>query len=220
MSSRGGGILANTVNALSALRFTNARDPQLSKLDFGILKVALMVAALDGEVLPEEVQAFCTLAKKCRGYGEKAFRNVRESAFRSAGYIALLARHGSREELLKAFADEAVVTLPEGFAYGKLVDVRRAFVMWIAMGISDGSFSAIEREAIEALRRALAEIKRSRSAADFERWVALSPAFRQAAGTTPRPAKIMLVSEEFMAKAESLVKKQDEAGLNTLIIGE
>jgi len=220
MSSRGGGILANTVHALSALRFTNVRDPQLSKLDFGILKVSLMVAALDGEVLPEEVQAFCTLAKKCRGYGEKAFRNVRESAFRNAGYLALLARYGSREELLKAFTEDAVAALPEGFAYGKLADVRRAFVMWIAMGVSDGSFSAIEREAIESLRRALAEIKRSRSVDDFERWMALSPTFRQAAGTTPRAAKVSLVGREFMAKAEALVKKQDETGLNALIIGE
>jgi len=220
MNGRGGEILANTINALSALRFTNARDPQLSKLDFGILKVSLMVAALDGEVLPEEVQAFCTLAKKCRGYGETAFRNVRESAFRSAGYLALLARHGSRKELLKAFTEDAVAALPEGFACGKLADVRRAFVMWIAMGVSDGSFSAVEREAVESLRLALAEIKRSRSEDDFERWAALSSAFRQAAGTTPRAAKISLVSKKFMAEAESLVKNQDETGLNALVIGE
>jgi len=220
MSGRSEKMLACTVNALSALRFMNARDPHLSKLDFGVLKVALMVAALDGQVGKDEVEAFCSLAKKCRGYDAKSFAAVRESAFRSAGYIAMLAQHAPQDELLRAFTDESLAALPVGFACGSLADVRRAFVMWVAMGVSDGDFSVIERKAVEVLRQALAEIKRSRAAAEFDRWSMLSPTFRQAAGTNLRTGKIVLVDEAFMAKAEALAMKPVESEINALILGE
>lgn len=220
MSKKKSGIFADMVNALSALKFARARDPKLSKLDFGVLKVAMMVAALDGEVQPQEVEAFGVLAKKCRGYGEKSFRDVRESAFRSAGYIALLAQHGTRDELLSAFLAEALAALPDGFAYGNLADVRRAFVTWIALGVSDGNYSDVERSAIEALRRELAEIKRSHAVEQFERWAMLSPTFRQAAGSKPRMARIVLVDDAFLDKAEKLVKNPSEAEISALVFGE
>lgn len=220
-------VLSRLVRMLSALRLTSLRDARLSRLDFGILEIALMMAALDGDVLSSETAAFSSLAKRCRGYSEKSFRLACEKAYRSAGYLLLLARNGTRDELMRAFVTEALAALPAGFTEGKLSDVRRAFVMWIAMGISDGTFSSVERQAVETLRRALAEIRRAKNVMEFNRWVALSPAFRQAAGTIPRATAVPLVSEAFVTKAETLIRqlsgtdaRDAEAALEKLIFAE
>jgi len=209
MSTANGGFLAKMTQALSALKLPNARDAKLSRLDFGILQVAMMIAVLDGQILPAEVDALLSLAKRCRNYSEKAFGSFREQTMRSAGYLLLVAQTQSRDQLLSVFIREAVAALPDGFACGRLNDVRRAFVMWTAMGLSDGTFSAVEREAVEALRRALAEIKRVRSDEDYERSMALSPMFRQAYGSDAgKPTgKVVLVDEAFLAEAEKLLKK-------------
>lgn len=173
-------------------------------VDFGVVKVAFMVAALDGAVTPDEYKAVEALAKKCRGYSAKAAEAALDQAMRSAGYLLLLGRRSTDAELVKAFIREAQAALPNGFAYLSIEEVRRAVVTWMVMGMSDGDYSARERMCVEALRRHFAELKVSRVEAEEDRWLAMSPALRQAYGFDARE-KAVLVSRKFVARVEELV---------------
>ena len=62
---------------VSGLKFNYLKedDSALGKVDFGVLTVAMMIAALDGTILPDELTAFRKLARDCRvDEGEKAAR--------------------------------------------------------------------------------------------------------------------------------------------------
>ena len=127
---------------VSGLKFNYLKedDSELGRVDFGVLTVAMMVAALDGVIRPEELAAFAKLAKKCRvSDGERVARY--ESALHSAGYMMLISRSGaSKRAIVETFVHEAEKVLPHGFAGGKAEDIRRAFVIWVTMGLSDGEF--------------------------------------------------------------------------------
>ena len=182
-----------------------------SRTDFGVLKVAFMVAALDGEVTDAEYRAFDALAKKCRGYTPKAAATALDEAMRSAGYLMLLSRRAKEAALVKAFVAEAQAALPMGFAYFSEGDVRRAIVTWIAMGMSDGDYSAREKACIEALRKLFAELKVMRIQAEEEQWLSLAPAFRQACEPGARNATVKLVSRNFVTRVEQLVAQYGDS---------
>ena len=186
---------------------------KLGKTDFGILKVAFMVAALDGEVTDAEYAAFETLAKRCRGYTPEGCEKALVEAMRSAGYLMLLSRRvRSDEALVNAFIAEAKAALPNGFAYCSVEDVRGAFVTWVAMGMSDGDYSARERACIEALRRAFAEMKVTRMVQEEARWEAISSAYRTAAyGGSVSGETCEFVTSDFVSRVERLVSAYDES---------
>ena len=185
--------------------FNFKRLGKASRTDFGVLKVAFMVAALDGEVTDAEYRAFDALAKKCRGYTPKAAATALDEAMRSAGYLMLLSKRAKEADLVRAFAAEAQAALPMGFAYFSVEDVRRAVVTWIAMGMSDGDYSVRERKCIEALRKLFAELKVMRIQSEEEQWLALAPAFRQACAGGARSSSVELVSRDFVSRVERLV---------------
>ena len=192
---------------------------RVSRADFGILKVAFMVAALDGEVTEAEYQAFDVLAKKCRGYTPEIAAKALDEAMRSAGYLILKSRRVTDAELVKAFLVEAKCALPSGFAYLSVEDVRRAVVMWIAMGLSDGDYSPRERKCIEALRKHFAELKILRLQMQEEQWLSLAPAFssmpsgRGGVGedSAERAQKVELVSKEFVSRVERLIAQYGDS---------
>ena len=185
-------LMARTVGRVKAARY--------GKVDLGIVKVALMVAALDGEITEEEYKALDALVKKCRGYTKKAADTAMTEAMRSAGYLLLFGRRASDREFVKAFVAEARMALPNGFEDLSVEEVRRAIVMWIAMGMSDGDYSSREKKCIEAVRKAFAEHKARRQ----QEAVALG---EQMAGVS------MAVPPGFVASAEELVAQYgDEAG--------
>ena len=199
--------LTKLIGSFNFKKFSKA-----SRTDFGVLKVAFMVAALDGEVTDAEYKSLEALAKKCRGYTPKAAAAALDEAMRSAGYLMLLGRRAKDAELVKAFIREAQAALPNGFAYFSIEDVRRAIVTWIALGMSDGDYSAREKMCVEALRKQFAKLVISRVEAEEERWRALSPTFRQAFGPVPRRASVDLVAQSFVMRVERLVAQYgDEA---------
>ena len=211
--------LTKLIGSFNLRKFSKA-----SRTDFGVLKVAFMVAALDGEVTDAEYRAFDALAKKCRGYTERAAAEALDQAMRSAGYLMLLSRRAKESELVKAFIVEAQAALPMGFAYLSIEDVRRAVVTWIAMGMSDGDYSAREKACIEALRKLFAELKVMRIQAEEEQWLQLAPAFRQAATPAARTSTVELVSRDFVARVERLVGQYGDSAaaakeLHSLING-
>ena len=182
-----------------------------SRTDFGVLKVAFMVAALDGEVSNAEYRALEALAKKCRGYAPKTAAMALDEAMRSAGYLMLFSKRAKDEALVKAFVAEAQAALPNGFAYFSVEDVRRAFVTWIAMGMSDGDYSAREKKCIEALRKQFAEIKVRRMAADADlnKLPIASPAYRPVLGYGSGSAS--LTSQDFVKRVEQLVSQYGDS---------
>ena len=211
--------LSKLIGSFNLKKFSKA-----SRTDFGVLKVAFMVAALDGEVTDAEYKAFDALAKKCRGYSPKTAAKALDEAMRSAGYLMLLSRRATDPELVRAFVAEAQAALPMGFAYLSIEDVRRAVITWIAMGMSDGDYSAREKKCIEALRKVFAELKIMRIEAEEEQWLSLAPAFRQSYAAGSRDATVELVSRDFVKRVEQLVaqygdSKSASEELKSLIAG-
>ena len=202
---------------LNALKFDYLKedDSELGKVDFGVLTVAMMVAALDGVIQPDELKSFSKLAEKCRvSKGEKAARYG--AALHSAGYVLLLARSGmSRRALSLLFLDEAERVLPMGFAGGKAEDIRRALVLWVSMGLSDGEFSGIERAAVEAFCARVADIMKKRRDCRKDRlWFGLLPAV----GGARKPKAPAEDASGWLAAAEKAVRSGNLAEIRNFII--
>ncbi len=184
---------------------------EISKTDLGVIKVAFMVAALDGEVSDAEYAAFDALAKKCRGYTPVAAAAALDEAMRSAGYLMLLAKRATNDALVAAFIREARAALPDGFAYCSVEDIRQAVVSWIAMGLSDGDYSAREKACIEALRKNFAELKVTRQEEDDLRLMSLSPAYGLTFDQYDNGAVVELVTRDFVARVEELVAQYGDS---------
>lgn len=159
-------MLGSAVQTLGAVDVGGKKaDPGLADLDRGILQVALMISGLDGTVLPEEYAAFCEMATQCRGASVKNIRALYDAAIGQAGRLASMAQSKvySEASRMNAFVGMAMEALPKGFAHGSMADLRRAFVLWIAMGIADGAFSAFERKAVKALVRRFALLRAAKA---------------------------------------------------------
>ena len=141
-------------------------DPKLAALDRGVLTVAFLLAALDGEIFPAEYAAFRELARKCRGGSERNVRALHDAAVQAAGPLMAMAQSGlySEKDRLSAFLAAAARALPDGFSDGSLADLRRAFVLWVTIGVSDGDFSKLERTALESLAWHFAAVRVERGA--------------------------------------------------------
>lgn len=211
-------IADQAVRILSALKFNYLKEDEsvLGKTDFGVLTVAMMIAALDGVIEQSELKAFSKLADRCRvGAGERAARYV--EALHSAGYMLLVSRSGqSAKAIAQAFVAEAEKVLPAGFAGGRGEDIRRALVIWITMGLSDGQFSGIERMCVEAFCRRVVEIMQKRRDCRRERlWFG----FGKPAGIRVGKADSKSVPEQdWMSRAEKLVVAGDSAAIRRFIV--
>lgn len=200
---------------LAALRFDGlavAAGVEIGRLDAAFLKVAMLVSALDGSVTAEELAAFERLAKKCRGYNAAKAKKVFMEGVRAAGYIELYSRFASDKEKLEAFLDEAFEILPGSFTGGSDADIRRAFVMWTAMAMSDGDYSDIERKAIAALAQEVGVRIESLLSSDGNLAYGYSPALAIAyvKGAARRSAKCF--TKDFLARAEELIGRLNRAG--------
>lgn len=207
------GILSGAVKLLSGLKIEGlahvGRTPdRFGKADFGVLQVAMMISALDGNVQDDELAAFDRLAKKCVGYTPESAAAALDAGLRAAGYLTLQAKRLKEKDLVAKFVDEAVAAMPEGFAIGRPEPVRRAFVMWTAMAMSDGDYSAVERKAITALLKRIGEIMAERDAAERGMWREIAPAYAVACSDEHQTFESRKApSADFMAKVEVLLAK-------------
>lgn len=193
---------------------------KIGKTDMGILKVAFMVAALDGEVTKAEYEAFDAMAKKCKGYTPKSAAKALDEATRSAGYLMLLGQRVSDAELVKAFVNEAQVVLPGGFAYMTIEAVRDAVILWTAMAISDGDYSNREKKCIEALRRLFAKMKVQHIEQEEEHALAIMPAFAQAYNPGSHDRVVQLISKDFVSRVEDVIKQYGDSADASKILKE
>lgn len=182
-----------------------AGGDRIGKTDLGVLKVAFMVAALDGEVTESEYEVFDGLAKQCRGCTPVNAEQALAESMRSAGYLLLLARRVPCEKLVEAFVREAKAALPEGFADFELADVRRAFALWIAMGMGDGDYSDREKACIEALRQNFATMKVEHADEESARAAALSSAFRMAYARDAGTPVVEVITRPFAERVEAVM---------------
>jgi len=148
-------LLKKTLKILTGGR--GQKDDGLRATDLASLQVALMVAALDGKVLPEEFKTFERLAKKCEGATAERIEKAFDAAIRSAGYVLMQSFRLPAKALASLFADEVFALLPKGFLVGRPRAVRGALTMWLSMAMSDGDYSGIERTCLEALFERLHE---------------------------------------------------------------
>lgn len=140
---------------------------RFGKEDFVILKTALMLAAVDGEVGEDEVGRFKELAEKCRGYSGESFEVLWEQALRSAGYLLIQSRFLGTEDLAAVFVKEA----EKDFVGEVILDTRdervRAFELLDRMAMADGDYSEVEHACIAALAQ---KVKAAHGQAISERY--------------------------------------------------
>ena len=124
---------------------------KFAKTDFVLLKTALMLAAVDGEVGADEVGRFKELAEKCRGYSGESFDDLWEKAIRSAGYLLIQSRFLGQDELAAAFVKEAEKDFVGTVVLETREERARAFELLERMAMADGDYSPVERASIAAL---------------------------------------------------------------------
>ena len=121
--------------------------------DLVILKVAFLLSAVDGRIDESERAMFRKLAEQCKDVDVKAAEKVvpemEATAIRLAGAKAKLPE--------KAFLDLFMKDVGACCDWSAFVrdsrQVRKAFVMWIAMSAADDDFSEIERKALSRIRK-------------------------------------------------------------------
>ena len=137
--------------------------------DFVLLKTALMLAAVDGEVAEDEVARFREFAAKCRGYSGKSFDDLWENALRSAGYLLLQARFLDQDELVALFVREAEADFVGTVAQETSGGRTRAFNLLERMAQADGEYSEVERACIKGLTQAVKAAREKAIAARYPR---------------------------------------------------
>lgn len=205
------GILKSAVKLLTGLKIeglacVGLSPEKFSKADFGVLQVAMMITALDGDVREDELAAFDRLAKKCAGYTAESAAAALKQGLRAAGYLALQAKRLKEKDLIAEFVEEAMSAMPEGLLLGRAEPVRRAFVMWISMAMSDGDYSGVERKAIAALLKRIGETMSDRDEKERSMWREIAPAYAVAYADERQTFEARKApSDDFMAKAERLL---------------
>lgn len=139
--------------------------------EFAILKVAFLLAALDGKIDETEREMYDRLAEQCKNIdvdqaqevlkevdaATKRLLEVKNRKDKSAGsglFVSafLMEALPTDNEILDMFMKEVEAVCDWPSFVKDSSRVRRAFVMWTAMAMADGDYSAIERKAIERLR--------------------------------------------------------------------
>lgn len=139
--------------------------------EFAILKIAFLLAALDGKIDETEREMYDRLAEQCKNIdvdqaqevlkevdaATKRLLEVKNRKGKSAGsglFVSafLVESLPTNNEILNIFMKEADTVCDWPSFVKDSSRVRRAFVMWTAMAMADGDYAAIEREAIERLR--------------------------------------------------------------------
>ena len=124
----------------------------LGRADFAVLRTLMLLAAVDGEVSSGELDYFRSVID---GYTDDVGGRTREalwkSALHGAGYLVLQGRFLSRDGLIAAFVEEAEGDFVEMLSTGTDEEVRTAFNQLRTMAQSDGTFSGIESDCLQAL---------------------------------------------------------------------
>ena len=126
----------------------------LGQVDFAVLRTLMLLAAVDGEVSPGELDYFRSLIDKYRDdVGGRTREALWKSGLHGAGYLMLQGRFLSRNELIAAFVEEAEGDFVELLSVGEDGERESAFDLLRRMAQADGELSEIECDCLAALRR-------------------------------------------------------------------
>ena len=145
----------NMMNVVKGFLSGLTGGKRFAKGDALLLKMSLMLAAMDGEIGEDEVARFKEYAAQCRGYNETSFDALWEKTLRSAGYLLLQAHFLRQDELVAAFVEEAKGDFVDELALETREERDRAFAFLERMAQADGDFSEVERASIAALLEAV-----------------------------------------------------------------
>ena len=124
----------------------------LGPADFAVLRTLLLLAAVDGEVSQGELDYFRSVIDQYRDdIGGRTREALWKSALHGAGYLILLSRFLTRDELIAAFVEEAEGDFVEMLASGSNDAVKSAFDLLQTMAQADGTFSEMEGDCLVAL---------------------------------------------------------------------
>lgn len=201
-------MLAKAVKLFASVRDKVTGGQKLGNVDSAVLRVAMMIAALDGDVSEAELATFEKLAAQCRGFNKESAAKVFDEGLHAAGYLMLQAKRLNQKKLVELFADEAIAMMPDDFVLGSGADIRRAFVMWTTMAMSDRDYSDVERKAIAEFRRRLDQIVDSLNNFNENRRAAYAPSFSQAFVICEGDFRFKsATTDAFLANVEKLVAK-------------
>lgn len=111
------------------------------------LDVAYLLSHLDGNFTEARQKRFEEIAAQL---GKKT-DNISAHAVGYNAQLAYVRTHFMEEDLIEAFAN-GCHDYAESFG-GHLIPSRRAFALWITLGLADGEMSQTYRKALEALRQ-------------------------------------------------------------------
>lgn len=143
-------------------------------VDFVTLKTAMMLAALDGEVTEKELESFREMAATCKGCTPKSFAKLWEEALRSTGYLLIQSKILSGEDLVALFVREAEHAFVGEVSAEVSAERQHAFDILAEMAAADGDFSAVERQAIDALKKSVADYRQRLVSSLYSRGEAVS----------------------------------------------
>ena len=124
----------------------------LGPVDFAVLRTLLLLAAVDGEVSQGELDYFRSLIDQYRDdVGGRTREALWKAALHGAGYLILLSRFLTRDELIAAFVEEAEGDFVEALATGSNDEVKSAFDLLQTMAQADGAFTDLEGDCLVAL---------------------------------------------------------------------
>ena len=124
----------------------------LGPADFAVLRTLMLLAAVDGEVSQGELDYFRSVIGLYRDdVGGRTREALWKSALHGAGYLILLSRFLTRDELIAAFVEEAEGDFVEALATGTDNEVKAAFDVLQSMAQSDGTFSDLEGDCLVGL---------------------------------------------------------------------
>ena len=144
--------------------FKKLGKARMDKTELAILRISMLIAALDGDVSKAEIDEFRRLAEGCEGYSKEETDKAFVDTLRSAGYLMLVARVAERESLLDSFVLEAEKLLPVLADFGS-GGVQGAVGVWKEMAAADGDFAEVEQKAIERLEELLEARNRAQACA-------------------------------------------------------
>jgi len=132
--------------------FNLFKNTRMNKSELAVLRISMLIAALDGNITSDELTAFRQLSESCEGYSTEEGEKALMSTLRSAGFLMLLSRFVKREFLLEVFVSEAESILPV-FSNLSKQELEKAVQVWEKMANADNDFSEIERQAIDYLKK-------------------------------------------------------------------
>ena len=119
--------------------------------DFAVLKISFLLTALDGHVDDSERAMFAKLAEHCKEIDVDQAQGVLRDVEKATKRLLRAKKGKTDAAFLEVFLKEVDAICDWPMFVRDSRRVRRAFIMWTAMAMSDNDYAEIERKAIRLL---------------------------------------------------------------------